>query len=155
MTDMEFVQFYPTTLFLMEAPHFLISHTVREEGGILLNSRGERFMGKYHKMEELAPCDLVSRAILNEMELTGTPCVYLDVTHLSSDFIRSCFSSLYQSCHQYGIDITTDVIPIRSGAHFMIGGICTTLNGETTLRGLYACGEVACTWCSRGGSINL
>ncbi len=145
MTDMEFVQFYPTTLFLMEAPHFPISHKVREEGGILINSRGERFMRKYHKMEELAPCDLVSRAVLNEMELTGTPCVYLDVTHLSSDFIRSCFSSLYQSCHQYGIDITTDVIPIRSGAHFTIGGICTTLNGETTLRGLYACGEVACT----------
>lgn len=145
MTDMEFVQFYPTTLFLMEAPHFPISHQVREEGGILINSRGERFMRKYHKMEELAPCDLVSRAILNEIELTGTPCVYLDVTHLSSDFIRSSFSSLYQSCHQYGIDITTDVIPIRSGAHFMIGGICTTLSGETTLRGLYACGEVACT----------
>lgn len=145
MTDMEFVHFYPTTLFLMEAPHFPISHKVREEGGILINSRGERFMRKYHKLEELAPSDFVSRAILNEMELTGTPCVYLDVTHLSSDFIRSCFSSLYQSCHQYGIDITTDVIPIRSGAHFMIGGVCTTLNGETTLRGLYACGEVACT----------
>ena len=145
MLDMEFIQFHPTTLFLMDAPHCLISEKVREEGGILINSRGEHFMAKYHEMEELAPCDVVGRAILNEMELTGTPCVYLDITHLSSDFIQSRFSSIYQFCHQFGIDITTDVIPVRSGAHFMIGGVCTNLNAETTLRGLYACGEVACT----------
>jgi L-aspartate oxidase len=145
MMDMEFIQFHPTTLFLMDAPHCLISEKVREEGGILINSRGEHFMAKYHEMEELAPCDVVGRAILNEMELTGTPCVYLDITHLSSDFIQSRFSSIYQFCHQFGIDITTDVIPVRSGAHFMIGGVCTNLNAETALRGLYACGEVACT----------
>ena len=145
MMDMEFIQFHPTTLFLMEAPHRLISERVRAEGGILINSRGERFMAKYHEMEELAPCDVVGRAILNEMELTGSPCVYLDITHLSSDFIRSRFSSIYQFCHQFGIDITTDVIPVRSGAQFMIGGVCTTLDAETSLRGLYACGEVACT----------
>ena len=145
MIDMEFVQFYPTTLFLVDAPHLPISGKVREAGGILINSRGERFMRRYHEMEELAPGEIVSRAILNEMELTGTPCVYLDITHLSADFIRSRFTSIYQFCYQYGIDITTDVIPIRSGAHFMIGGVCTTLNTETTLRGLYACGEVACT----------
>jgi L-aspartate oxidase len=145
MMDMEFIQFHPTTLFLMDAPHCLISEKVREEGGILINSRGEHFMAKYHEMEELAPCDVVGRAILNEMELTGTPCVYLDITHLSSDFIQSRFSSIYQFCHQFGIDITTDVIPVRSGAHFMIGGVCTNLNAETTLRGLYVCGEVACT----------
>ena len=144
MIDMEFVHFYPTTLFLTDAPHLPISRKVREEGGILINSRGERFMRRYHEMEELAPGELVSRAILNEIELTGTPCVYLDITHLSADFIRSHFTGIYQFCHQYGIDITTDVIPIRSGAHFMIGGVCTTLNAETTLRGLYACGEVAC-----------
>ena len=145
MVDMEFIQFHPTALFLMEAPHCLISEKVREEGGILINSRGERFMTKYHKLEELAPCDVVSRAILNEMELTGSPCVYLDVTHLSPDFIQNHFSNIYQFCHQLGIDITTDVMPVRSGAHFMIGGVCTDLNAETTLRGLYACGEVACT----------
>ena len=144
MMDMEFIQFHPTTLFLMETSHFLIGEKVREEGGIFINSRGERFMAKYHEMEELAPCDVVSRAILNEMELIGSPCVYLDITHLSPDFIRSRFSSIYQFCYQYGIDITTDVIPVRSGAHFMIGGVCTNLNAETTLRGLYACGEVAC-----------
>ena len=143
--DMEFIQFYPTMLFLMEAPHFLITERVREEGGILINSRGERFMAKYHGMEELAPCDVVSRAILNEMELTGTPSVYLDATHLPSDFIRSRFSKIYQFCYQFGMDITTDVIPVRSGAHFMMGGVRTNLNGETNLRGLYACGEVACT----------
>lgn len=145
MTDMEFIQFQPTTLFLMEAPYFSIPENVREEGGILINSRGERFMPKYHEMEELAPCDVVSRAIANEMELTGSPCVYLDITHLPSDFIHSCFSRIYQFCHQFGMDITTDVIPVRSSAHFMIGGVCTNLNAETNLRGLYACGEVAHT----------
>ena len=145
MMDMEFIQFHPTTLFLMEAPPRLISEEVREEGGTLINSRGERFMGKYHEIEELAPCDVVGRAILNEMESTGSPCVYIDITHLSSDFIRGRFSGLYQFCHQYGIEITTDVIPVRSGAHFMIGGVRTNLTAETTLRGLYACGEVACT----------
>ena len=145
MMDMEFIQFHPTTLFLMDAPHRLITEKVREEGGILINSRGERFMAKYHEMEELAPGDVIGRAILNEMESTGTPCVYLDITHLSSDSIRSRFSSIYQFCHQFGIDITTDVIPVRSGAHFMVGGVCTNLNAETSLRGLYACGEAACT----------
>ena len=145
MMDMEFVQFQPTNLFLMEAPHCLISERVREEGGIFINSRGERFMAKYHEMEEQAPCDVVARAISSEMDLTGSPCVYLDITHLSSDFIRSRFSSLYQFCHPFGIDITTDVIPVRPSADFMIGGVCANLNAETTLRGLYACGEVACT----------
>ncbi len=143
--DMEFIQFHPTMLFLMETPYFLITERLREEGGILINSRGERFMAKYHEMEELAPCDVVSRAILNEMELTETPCVYLDVTHLPPDVIRSRFSRIYQFCYQFGMDITTDVIPVRSGAHFIAGGVCTTLNAETNLRGLYACGEVACT----------
>ena len=145
ITDMEFIQFYPTMLFLMEAPHFLITERAREEGGILINSRGERFMAKYHEMEELAPCDVISRAILNEMESTGTPCVYLDVTHLAPDFIRSHFSRIYQFCYQFGMDITTDVIPVRSGAYFMMGGVRTNLNAETNLRGLYTCGEVACT----------
>ena len=145
MMDMEFIQFHPTTLFLMDAPPYLVGEEVRAEGGVLINSRGERFMAKYHEMEELAPCDVVGRAILNEMELTGNPCVYLDITDLSSDFIRSRFSSVYQFCHRFGIDITTDVIPVRSGAQFMIGGVRTNIDGETTVRGLYACGEVACT----------
>ena len=145
MMDMEFLQFHPTILFLMEAPYFLIANRARKEGGILINSRGERFMGKYHEMEELAPCDVVGRAILNEMELTGSPCVYLDITHLESNFIRSRFSKTYQFCHQFGLDITTDVIPVRPGVDFMIGGVRTNLNAETNLQGLYACGENACT----------
>lgn len=145
MIDMEFIQFHPTTLFLMDAPYFLITENVCEEGGILINARGERFMAKYHEMEELAPCDVLSRAILNEMELTRSPCVYFDITHLPSDFIQSSFSSIYKFCDQFGVDITTDVIPVRSGVHFMIGGVRTNPNAETNLLGLYACGEVACT----------
>ena len=145
VTDMEFIQFYPTTLFLMESSYFLITERAREEGGILVNVRGERFMAKYHEMEELAPGDIISGAIRNEMELTGSPSVYLDLTHLQSDFIKNRFSRIYQFCYEFGIDITTDVIPVRSGAHFMMGGVYTNLNAETSLRGLYACGEVACT----------
>ena len=145
MIDMEFVQFHPTTLFLMGAPPFLISEAVRGEGGILLNIYGERFMAKYHIKEELAPRDVVSRAILNEMQLTNFPCVYLDITHLPSDFIPRRFPTIYHTCKHYGIDITCDLIPVRSGAHFMMGGIRTNLKAETNIRGLYACGEVACT----------
>lgn len=145
MMDMEFVQFHPTTLFLMGAPHFLISEALRGEGGALISGRGERFMGKYHELEELAPRDVVSRAILSEMELTNLPCVYLDITHLSPNFIQNRFPTIYQTCSQYGIDITTDLIPVRPGAHFMMGGVRTDMNTETAIRGLSACGEVACT----------
>ena len=145
MMDMEFVQFHPTTLFLEGAPHFLISEAVRGEGGVLVNIRGEQFMGKYHEKAELAPRDVVSRAILNEMQLTGFPCVYLDVTHLSPDFIQDRFPTISQTCTHYGLEITRDLIPVRSGAHFMMGGVRTNLNAETNIHGLYACGEVACT----------
>ena len=145
MMDMEFVQFHPTTLFLMGAPHFLISEALRGEGGTLISGRGERFMGKYHELEELAPRDVVSRAILSEMELTGLPCVYLDITHLSPNFIQNRFPTIYQTCSQYGIEISTDLIPVRPGAHFMMGGVRTNMNTETVIRGLSACGEVACT----------
>ena len=145
MIDMEFVQFHPTTLFLDGAPPFLISEAVRGEGGTLLNIYGERFMAKYHDKEELAPRDVVSRAIENEIQLTHFPCVYLDITHLASDFIQKRFPTIYHTCAHYGINITTDLIPVRPGAHFMMGGIRTNLNAETNIRGLYACGEVACT----------
>ena len=145
MIDMEFVQFHPTTLFLAGAPSFLISETVRGEGGTLLNIYGERFMAKYDDKEELAPRDVVSRAIENEIQLTHFPCVYLDITHLAPDFIQNRFPTIYHTCEHYGIDITKDLIPVRPGAHFMMGGIRTNLNTETNIRGLYACGEVACT----------
>ncbi|MDE0502909.1 MAG: L-aspartate oxidase [Candidatus Poribacteria bacterium] len=145
MMDMEFVQFHPTTLFLDGAPHFLISEALRGEGGVLVNIRGEEFMGRYHELAELAPRDVVSRAILNEMQLTGFPCVYLDITHLLPDFIQSRFPTISHTCKHYGLDITKDLIPVRSGAHFMMGGVRTNLNAETNIKGLYACGEVACT----------
>lgn len=145
MMDMEFVQFHPTTLYLDGAPHFLISEAVRGEGGVLVNIRGEQFMPRYHEDAELAPRDVVSRAILHEMQSTGFPCVYLDITHLSPDFIQRRFPTISHTCKHYELDISKDLIPVRSGAHFMMGGIRTNLDAETSVDGLYACGEVACT----------
>ena len=145
MVDMEFVQFHPTTLFLDGAPNFLISEAVRGEGGQLINIRGERFMEKYHESGELAPRDVVSRAIQIEMELTGFPCVYLDITHKPAEFIRERFPTISDTTKHYGLDISVDLIPVRPGAHFMMGGIRTNTDTETNLKGLYACGEVACT----------
>ncbi|MCY4402123.1 MAG: L-aspartate oxidase [Candidatus Poribacteria bacterium] len=145
MIDMEFVQFHPTTLFLDGAPNFLISEAVRGEGGKLVNIRGEQFMDKYHEKGELAPRDVVSRAIQNEMLLTGFPCVYLDITHKSSDFIHDRFPTITATTKHYGLDISIDLIPVRPGAHFMMGGIRTNSDTETNILGLFACGEVACT----------
>ena len=145
MVDMEFVQFHPTTLFLDGAPNFLISEAVRGEGGKLLSIRGERFMEKYHEKGELAPRDVVSRAIQSEMDLTGFPCVFLDITHKSEDFILERFPTISDTTKRYGLNINMDLIPVRPGAHFMMGGIRTDTDTQTNLRGLYACGEVACT----------
>ena len=145
MVDMEFVQFHPTTLYLDGAPNFLISEAVRGEGGKLINIRGERFMEKYHEKGELAPRDVVSRAIQIEMELTGFPCVYLDITHKPAEFIHERFPTISDTTKHYGLDISIDLIPVRPGAHFMMGGIRTNTDTETNLKGLYACGEVACT----------
>ena len=145
MVDMEFVQFHPTTLFLDGAPNFLISEAVRGEGGQLISIRGERFMEKYHEKGELAPRDVVSRAIQIEMELTGFPCVYLDITHKPAEFIHERFPTISETTKRYGLDISIDLIPVRPGAHFMMGGIRTNTDTETNLKGLYACGEVACT----------
>ena len=145
MVDMEFVQFHPTTLYLDGAPNFLISEAVRGEGGQLINIRGERFMRKYHEKEELAPRDVVSRSIQSEMALTGFPCVYLDITHKPAEFILERFPTISDTTKRYGLDISIDLIPVRPGAHFMMGGIRTNTDTETNLKGLYACGEVACT----------
>ncbi len=145
MVDMEFVQFHPTTLYLDGAPSFLISEAVRGEGGELINIRGERFMWKYHEKGELAPRDVVSRSIQNEMALTGFPCVYLDITHKPAEFILQRFPTIADTTKRYGLDISVDLIPVCPGAHFMMGGIRTNTDTETNLKGLYACGEVACT----------
>ena len=145
MTDMEFVQFHPTTLFLDGAPNFLISEAVRGEGGRLINIRGELFMEKYHEKGELAPRDVVSRAIQNEMFLTDFPCVYLDITHKPAEFIHERFPTISSTTERYGIDISKDLIPVRPGAHFMMGGVRTNAETETSIHGLFASGEVACT----------
>ena len=145
MVDMEFVQFHPTTLYLDGAPNFLISEAVRGEGGKLVNIRGERFMEKYHEKGELAPRDVVSRANQTEMELTAFPCVYLDITHKPAEFILERFPTISDTTKHYGLDISIDLIPVRPGAHFMMGGVRTNTHTETNLKGLYACGEVACT----------
>lgn len=143
ISNMEFVQFHPTALFAPPAPRFLISETVRGEGGLLRNIRGERFMPGYHELAELAPRDVVARSILKEMERTGSDHVVLDLSALSSEQIKNRFPNIYETCQQYGLDITQHPIPVAPAAHYLMGGIYTDFFGRTTLPGLYACGETA------------
>jgi L-aspartate oxidase len=147
ISDMEFVQFHPTALYVKNAPRFLISEALRGEGARLRSMEMIRFMPKYHEMAELAPRDVVARAIVHEMEVSPArePVVYLDLTHLRAERIRSRFPRIYETCMQYNIDITTDMIPIRPAAHYAMGGVRTDLNGRTSLPGLFAAGEVAAT----------
>ncbi|WP_338553853.1 L-aspartate oxidase [Paenibacillus sp. KS-LC4] len=143
--DVEFVQFHPTSLCYPGAPRFLISEAVRGEGAVLRNTRGERFMERYHHQLELAPRDVVARAIISEMEATKSTFVYLDVTHESPDMVKHRFPNIYEFCLQYGLDLTTDWIPVAPAAHYMMGGVKTDLDGETNIRRLFACGEVSST----------
>lgn len=142
--DMEFVQFHPTALYLAGTPPFLLSEALRGEGGILRNIKGDAFMRRYHELAELAPRDIVSRAIWYEMGATNARHVYLDVTHLGADFIRSRFPTIYATCLRYDVDITEEMIPVCPSAHFMMGGVRTDVDGATTTPGLFAAGEVAC-----------
>ena len=145
MMDMEFVQFHPTSLFMPHSPRFLLSEALRGEGGYLIDEHGKRFMEKYHPLAELAPRDVVSRAIISEMSRTRAGWVYLDLTHLKPSFLRSRFPKIYNTCLTYNLDLTKDLIPVHPAAHYMMGGVKTDLYGRTTIRGLYAAGEVACT----------
>lgn len=143
--DIEFVQFHPTALFLEGAPRFLLSEALRGEGGVLRNESGERFMPRYHRLEELAPRDVVARAIVTEMQRTGSPYVFLDLTGLNPSFLRERFPRIYETCLQYGIDMTRREVPIRPAAHYAMGGVRTDLDGRTNVPRLFAAGEVACT----------
>ncbi|WHY19555.1 L-aspartate oxidase [Paenibacillus sp. G2S3] len=143
--DMEFIQFHPTALSYPGAPRFLISEAVRGEGAVLRNINGERFMERYHELLELAPRDIVARAIISEMELTKSTFVYLDITHESPEMVKHRFPTIHETCMGYGLDITSDWIPVAPAAHYMMGGIKTDLNGESTIPRLFACGEVSST----------
>ena len=145
ITDMEFVQFHPTALKLSGAQPFLISEAVRGEGGLLRDVNGERFMPAYDERAELAPRDIVARAIQERMRETGADHVLLDVTHLDPGLVTARFPQIYRFCREAGLDITREPIPVSPAAHYTMGGIRTNRWGETTLPGLYACGECACT----------
>ena len=145
ISDLEFVQFHPTALHVAGAPRFLLSEALRGEGAYLRNGSGERFMTRYHPLAELAPRDVVSRSIVEEMGRTGAPHVFLDLTHRDPDFIRRRFPRIHQTCLKYGIDIATRPAPVHPAAHYAMGGVRTDLEGRTSNGRLYAAGEVAST----------
>lgn len=142
--DLEFVQFHPTALHIEGAPRFLLSEALRGEGAVLLNASGERFMQRYHPMAELAPRDVVSRTIVEEMRREGSRHVYLDLSGRGS-FVRERFPRIYETCLKQGIDLDQMPAPVLPAAHYAMGGVVTDLWGRTDIEGLYAAGETACT----------
>jgi L-aspartate oxidase len=145
LSDMEFVQFHPTALAVKGAPRFLLSEALRGEGGILRNINLERFMKRYNEAQELAPRDIVARAIVSEMHRTDCGHVYLDMTAKSEEFLKKRFPRIYETCSSYGLELASDLAPVCPAAHYMMGGVKTDLWGRTSLPGLYAAGETADT----------
>lgn len=147
LSDLEFIQFHPITLYMKKVPRIPLPETILEQGGYLRNFELNRFMGKYHPAAERAPRDLILRAIMHEMEVSRAkdPFVYLDLTHLRASVVQKHFHRIYETCMAHNLDITEDVIPVRPAAQFCMGGVRTDLDGKTNVRGLYAAGEVAGT----------
>ena len=145
VANLEFIQFHPTAMYSRDGERFLISEAVRGEGAILRNAKGEAFMARYDARKDLAPRDIVARAIDSEMKRLGSPHVWLDITHRSAEELKSRFPQIYEHCLEKGIDISKSYMPVVPAAHYMCGGIRTKLDASTTIKGLYACGEVACT----------
>ncbi|WP_182868303.1 L-aspartate oxidase [Stieleria mannarensis] len=142
LSDMEFMQFHPTVLYIAGSSRSLITEAIRGEGAHLVDSNGHRFMPDYDERAELAPRDVVSQSIIRQMQATSHPCVYLDLSHLDGRHVVSRFPGIAELCGKFGLDITSDRIPVRPGAHYMLGGVTVDRQGRTSLPGLWAAGEV-------------
>ncbi len=145
VANMEFIQFHPTCLFHPQAKNFLVTEAMRGEGGVLRDARGEPFMGRYDPRAELAPRDIVARAIDAELKRSGDDCVFLDMSHHSDSFLEQRFPTVHQRCHELGIDIAHQGIPVVPAAHYTCGGVAVDLRGESSVRNLFALGEASCT----------